>query len=160
MSKQLEVGVGEAVDEAEKLTPEIGHIVGGGGQQVGFVHLAGLRQAELIDLHLQAVVEAGGRAASLDDVAALEVFGDARVRGLPDAAFELAGLVAENQVQIGLVGLGGALLLGQDEEEAVEELAFVEVGQIGNVDVFHSAERLTHESGMRERLGSAVRVWS
>jgi len=29
------------------------------------------------------------------------------------------------------------LLLGQDEEEAVEELAFVEVGQIGDVDIFH-----------------------
>jgi hypothetical protein len=33
------------------------------------------------------------------------------------------------------------LLLGQHEEEAVEELAFVEVGQIGNVDIFHRGDR-------------------
>ncbi len=140
MSKPLEVGVGEALHKAEKLTPELGHVVGGRGQQVGFVHLVGQRHADLVDLHLQAVFEAGGRAAGLDHVAALEVLGDARVAGLPDAAFELAGFVAQNEVEVGLVGLGGALLLGQDEEEAVEELAFVEVGQIGDVDVFHSAE--------------------
>ena len=81
-------------------------------------------------------------AAGLDHVAALEVFGDARVAGLPDTAFELAGLVAQNEAEVGLVGLGSALLLGQDEEEAVEELALVEVGQIGDVDVFHSAEKI------------------
>ena len=29
IQQQLEIGVGEALDEAEKLTPELGHIVGG-----------------------------------------------------------------------------------------------------------------------------------
>src|SRR5208337_4517213 len=138
----LQVGIREAVDKSEKLTPELGYIAGGGGQQVGFVHFVGQRNAKLIDLHLQAVIEAGGRAASLDHVAALKVFGDARVSRIPDAAFELAGLVAQDEVEVGLVVLGGALLLGQDEEEAVEGPAFVEVGQIGDVDVFHSAEKL------------------
>jgi len=58
--------------------------------------------------------------------------------GLPHAAFELAGLVAQDQVQVGLVGLGGALLFGQNQKETVEELAFVESGQIGDIDVFHN----------------------
>ena len=139
--EQLQVRVGEARDKAEKLAPEVGHVVGGRGQQIGFVRLAGLSQAQLIDLHLQPVVEARGRTAGLDDVAPLELLGDARVGGLPDAAFELAGLVAQNEVQVGLVGFGGALLLEQHEEEAVEELALVKVGQIGDVNVFHSGMR-------------------
>src|SRR5271157_4930607 len=138
----LEIGIGEAVNEAEKVTPELGYVAGGGGQQVGFVHLVRQRNTDLVDLHLQAVVEAGGRAAGLDHVAAVEVFGDARVSRIPDAAFELAGLVAQDEVEVGLVVLGSALLLGQDEEVAVEGPAFVEVGQIGDVDVFHSAEKL------------------
>ncbi len=67
----LEIGVGEAVDEAQKLAPEVGHVVGGRGQQVRLVHLAGRGHAELVDLHLQTVIEAGGAAAGLDDVAAI-----------------------------------------------------------------------------------------
>jgi len=115
------------------------------GKQVGFVHLGRQRHSELVDLHLQAVVEARSTAASFDNVAALEIFGDAWVGWLPDASFELAGFVAKNEAQVGFVGLCGALLLGQNEEEAVEELAFVEVGQIGDVDIFHRDDQGQHE---------------
>ncbi len=38
--------------------------------------------------------------------------------------------------------LGGPLLLGQNEEEAVEGLALVKAHEIGNIDVFHSAEKI------------------
>src|ERR1017187_1612768 len=86
--QKFEVGVGEAVDAGEKLAPEGGNVIGGGGQQVGLVHFARRGLAELVDLHLQAVIEAGGAAAGLDDVALVEVPGDARVGGLPYAAFE------------------------------------------------------------------------
>jgi len=34
------------------------------------------------------------------------------------------------------------MLFGQNKEKPVEELALVEVGQVGNVDVFHTAEKL------------------
>jgi hypothetical protein len=152
--QQLEVGIGDGVDEAEKLIPERGYVVGGRGHQVGLVHLGRLSKAELIDLHLQAVVESGGASARLDDVALVEVPGDARVVGRPDAALKLTGFVAEDQIQIGLVGFGGALLLGEDKEVAVEELALVEVGQIGNVVLFNDSERLTHTTDLaKSRTG-------
>jgi len=94
-SKQaLQVGFGEAVDKAQKLGPQVGHVIVGRGQQVGLVRLAISGLAELVDLQLHGVFEAGGAATDLDDVAALEVAGDARVVRVPDAAFHGAGLVA------------------------------------------------------------------
>ena len=128
VEQQFEVGVGEAVDVGQKLAPEGGDIVGGGGQKVGFIHLAGLGHAQLVDLHLQPVVKAGGRAAGLDDVALFEDFGDARVAQFPDAAFKLAGFVAQNQVQVGFVGLGHALLFEQNKKKAVEGFSVFKEG--------------------------------
>jgi hypothetical protein len=33
-------------------------------------------------------------------------------------------------------------LFGQNQKKAVEELAFVEVGQVGDIDVFHTDEKI------------------
>jgi len=37
--------------------------------------------------------------------------------------------LSRDEVQVGLVGLGGTLLLGEDKEVAVEELAFVKLAR-------------------------------
>ncbi len=145
--EQLEVGLGEAVDDGRELLPEDGNVVGGGGQHVHPVGFAGEGLAELLDLHLQAVVKTRDAAAGFDDVSALDVAGDARVRWVPDAAFELSGLIAEDEVEIGLVGLGAAGLLGEQEKEAVEDAAFFKTGEIGDIEILHAAGRLTHAGG-------------
>ena len=136
--QQLQMGLGERFDKAEQLTPERVHVIGGGGHQVGLVDLDRQRLAQLFHLHLQAVVEAGNAAARLDHVAALEVFGDARVVGLPRAPLQLTGLVAEDQAKVGLVRLGGPMLPGENQEETIEEFAFFKRSQVGYKDVFHS----------------------
>ena len=112
-------------------------------QQVALFHLASLGDAQLIDLYLQAIFEARAAAAHFYDVALVEFFGDARIAWIPDARFKLAGFVAQNQVQVGFVGFGGALLLGEDKEKAVEVPALFECGQIGYIDFFHSAGKDT-----------------
>ena len=42
------------------------------------------------------------------------------------------------------------LLLGQNQEEAVEELSLVEAHEIGNIDVFHSAEKINAIGSLRQ----------
>ena len=56
--------------------------------------------------------------------------GNARIGRLPGAGLHLPALVAEDQVQIGLVGLGGAQLPGQNQKKAIEQLSFFERSQI------------------------------
>ena len=150
----LQVGLGEAVDKAEKLGPECGHVIAGRGQQVCLVRLAVGGLAELVNLQLHGVFEAGSAAADLDDVAALEVTGDARIVRVPDAAFHRAGLVAQSEAEIGLVGRGGALLPGQDQKEPIEEFALVEGGKIGDINVFHRDNHCKHRASLAQnRLG-------
>ena len=110
----------EARDAGLERGPQLTDVVRGRGQHVHAVGFAGHRPAELIDLHLHAVVVLRRAAAHLHQVAALELPRDARIAGVPHAAFDLAGLVAEDQVQVRLVGFRCALLFVQDKEEAVE----------------------------------------
>ena len=94
----------------------------------------------MVDLHLQTVVKSRGAAACLHDVASIEVPGDPGIARLPNAGLKLAGLVTQDEVQVGLVGLRGSLLFEQNQKEAVKELAFFKSGQIGDIDVFHAAQ--------------------
>jgi hypothetical protein len=52
------------------------------------------------------------------------------------------------------------LLLEQDEEEAVEGLALVEVGEIGDIDVFHKDDhgRRERSKRLREPLPCGSRI--
>ena len=100
------------------------------------------RLAQLLHLHLQAIVESLDAAAHFHYVAAVEVFGDARIGRLPGAGLHLTRLVAENQVEIGLVGLGGSELPGQNQEITIEQLSFFEGSQISYINVFHSGGSL------------------
>ena len=97
----------------------------------------------MLNLHLQAIVEARNRAAHFDNVSAFEFFRDARVRRIPDAAFNLPRLVSQDQIQIRLVRLGGSLLLVQHQKKRVEVLALFEPRQIGDIDVLHAAGKHT-----------------
>ena len=142
LEQPLQVGIGQALDARLKLRPQCAHVASRRGQHVRLVGLALERLAQLIDLHLRAVLIAGKAAPHLDDVAALKVLRDTRVARIPHASLDLAAFVAQNQVQIRLVRLCSPLLLGQDEKETVEELSLVKAQEIADIDVFHSAEKI------------------
>ena len=72
--------------------------------------------------------------------AAFDLAANLGIAQLPGHRVELAGLVAENEFQILFVGLGRGQLPRQDEKIAIDVLAFVECGQIGDVNVFHDGE--------------------
>ncbi len=97
----------------------------------------------MLDLHLQAIVEARHRTADLHDVSALKFLRDARIAGIPNARLDLPRLVAQDQIQIWLVGLGRSLLLVQHQEKCVEVPALFERRQIGNIDILHAAGKHT-----------------
>jgi hypothetical protein len=59
-------------------------------------------------------------------------------------------------VQVRLVLLGCPLLLGQNQEEAVEELSLVEAHEIGNIDVFHAAEKINAIGSTSETVHRAL----
>ncbi len=141
--EQLEMRVGEGVDEAEETLPELLHIVRGGRHQVSLFHFRRQGLAQLLDLHLQAVVEARHVAARLDDVAAIEVFRDACIVDVPDAAFELAGLVAKHDVEVGLVGLGGPELAMKNKKVGIEDTRFFKRSELRDKDFLHAAGRIT-----------------
>ncbi len=61
IEQPLQVRICKALDAGLKLAPQRAHVLGGGGQHVQFVGLAGLRLAQLIDLHLRAIVVARDR---------------------------------------------------------------------------------------------------
>ena len=120
LEQPFQIRIRQARDSRLKLIPQLSHIASGRRQHVHLVGFARQRLAKLIDLHLRAVVIARHAAAHLDHVSAIEVFCDARIAQLPHATLDLPVLVAEHQAQIWFVLLGGSLLLGQHEEEAVE----------------------------------------
>ena len=66
--------------------------------------------AQALDLELQDAFEFGDDRAHFDDVALGEVDSDAGVGGVPDAGFDLAGVVAEDEAEVGLGGACGSLL--------------------------------------------------
>ena len=76
-----------------------------------FVDLA-LAQQQLrqLNLELEDAFELGDRSADLDDVALAEVLRNAAVCGVPDAGFDLAGVVAEDEAQVRLGGARRPLL--------------------------------------------------
>ena len=137
VEQAAEVRVGERVDDGEQRLPEMGNVGGGGGQQLGAVEFVIGGEAEHFDFELERAVEARDGAADFEDIAAIKGRGDARVGGIPDAGFDLAGAVAEDEAEVGLAGFGGALLTAEDEKDAVEGLIFRLRGKIGDGDALH-----------------------
>ena len=151
--QQFQVWIGERIDKAQQLAPQRLHVIRGGGHEVGFLKLVGVRLAKLLHLHLQAVVETLDAAAHLDHVAAFEGGCNAGVCRFPRAGLQLPRLVAEDQVEIGLVRLRGAQLPGQNQKKSIEQLSFFEGSQIRYKNVFHSGGRLQEMRGSRQTGG-------
>ena len=143
MQQPLQIGIGHAFHAGLQVRPQHRDVKSSRRQQIALVHLAGLRLAKLIDLHLHPVVKARRAPAHLHRIAAIEHFLNARVPRLPDAPFNLAALVAQYQAQIRLVGFRRPLLLRQHQEKSVEGSALIKGGKVGNINVFHSAQKHT-----------------
>ena len=141
--QQLQIWFSKAVDKSEQLPPQRVNVAGRGGQHVGLIRFTRRGFAQLIDLHLQPVVIARHAAAGLHNVSAIKFLRDARVTRIPDAAFHLACFIAKDQIQIRLVRLRQSLLFMQNEKIAVEDSVFVEACEIRNIDVLHSARKIT-----------------
>ena len=100
------------------------------------------------------VIELARSSARLDDVAALKILRDACVRGVPDTGVDLAGLVSQHKIEVGLVLLGRPVLLYQHQEKTVEAFPVVKRSHVGNINIFHLARSLSHAACHPQRQAS------
>ena len=162
--ERLDVLVGDGVGQAEQLAPGLLVALGGGGllgllrfgrrgvDELGGVERGGVGLGDCLDAELRLALEGADQPFDLDVVLLLEERHHL-LELLEGAGLEFAGLVVERDRQVGLAALRGRGRLLDDQEEALDLLAFRDVLDPG---LFHEARKLAHAGGRdnRKPLGS------
>ena len=147
-TERFEMRVLESSDKAGQRLPEFVDVLGGLGKVVGEVDFGFAQLAQLVDGELETLLVFVDEALDFEEVVLLEGVEDL-FDVVPHLGFELAAAIAESEREIGLAGLLGLDLLGDDYEAGGDDLVFV-AGAVADVEIFHLLSSISRRAKCSE----------
>src|ERR1700733_6507630 len=135
--QRLERKVGKAVDGMNQRRPQFLYVFAGVRNVVRQLELVRRSAAQLVEVELEAAVEAADLCANLDHVSLVKAGGNLG-EILPHARFNLSGAVGESDSQVLAAILSAAQLLGCHGEKRHYSLIF-DLGQVRYGNLFYFA---------------------